>query len=125
GQRAHGSGAQGQRARGQRAHGLRWSRAQFIPVSVVPRTRLSMPALPTHFYEADRRGRTSDFGLPADLLEKARGRIRIVALLVLFASGLDVLIWLAQRITIALGNASPLEATSRIPFAGSLTMFLV
>lgn len=85
-----------------------------------------MPSLPTLFYEADRRARTaSDFGLPADLLEKARGRIRIVALLVLFASGLDVLIWVGQRIAVALGDAPPLEATSRIPFSGSVVMFVV
>ena len=85
-----------------------------------------MPALPTLFYEADRGARTaSNLGLPADLLEKTRGRIRIVALLVLFASGLDVLIWVGQRIAIAFGDAPPLEATSRIPFSGSLMMFLV
>ena len=85
-----------------------------------------MPALPTLFYEANRGARTaSNLGLPADLLEKTRGRIRIVALLVLFASGLDVLIWVGQRIAIAFGDAPPLEATSRIPFSGSLMMFLV
>lgn len=83
-----------------------------------------MASLPTLFYEAASSRGLSNFGLPADLLERARARIRIVALLLLFASGVDVLIAAGQRSAVALGYAREIELISAIPFAGSMVVFI-
>jgi serine/threonine-protein kinase len=71
----------------------------------------------------DSRGGTG-FGLPADLLRKSRRRVRIVALLLLLAAGLDVVLMLGGALAMALGWAGAEAPQSTIPFAGSLTATL-
>jgi eukaryotic-like serine/threonine-protein kinase len=60
------------------------------------------------------------FGLPADLLRQSRRRIRIVALLVLLASGADVVIMAARGVAALFGWAPAAEPPGGIPLLGTI-----
>ncbi|MEZ4653343.1 MAG: hypothetical protein R3E12_07010 [Candidatus Eisenbacteria bacterium] len=83
-----------------------------------------MKSLPTLFYEspAERGGRSSSFGLPADLLDRARSRVRIVAFFTLFGSGFDVVISVGRAIATHSGIVTA-ETPSPIPFLGTCATF--
>lgn len=62
----------------------------------------------------------SSFGLPADLLQKSRRRIRIVALLVLIGAGADTVLMVGSFVAWVLGRLVQQDLPSPIPFAGNL-----
>jgi serine/threonine-protein kinase len=70
---------------------------------------------------ADSRQRThTGFGLPPDLLEKSRHRIRIVGLLTLIASGLDTVMMLTEFGMMTAVERGAIPPGSLLPFAGNL-----
>ena len=59
------------------------------------------------------RATRSGFGLPADLLEDSRRRVKIIALLVLIAAGADTVLMLVDLVT---GSAGATDSGSRPGF---------
>jgi serine/threonine-protein kinase len=72
-----------------------------------------------------RQGTRSGFGLPSDLLETSRHRLRIVGVLVLIASGVDVVMMLIDLAAMTTGGQVEVPPATLIPFAGNAVTLIL
>ncbi|MCB1161767.1 protein kinase [bacterium] len=69
-------------------------------------------------------GASSSLGLPVELLEKSRRRLRILGILVLVATGADLLQTFVAFALVLLGHDVGEPPSSAIPFTGTVVSFL-